>query len=891
MRPPSARLALAASPRAQFWVLWGFFFFAETASYLLGVLSSTLLVKRAGAERLPEAYLLLNAVFLPVVLMVLARPPRSSFRAVRASMAVYLLATLATLPGADSTSVPVLMAMYVVARLGKLIWSTFAVGMVAEILPLRDAKKATPSLLAAASAGIVLAGVVLKWTLAAVGIRTAFVALWAMLGGAYAMLLLLEPGVAPREPAGEEAPRPSLGATLTGLLSVPLARVIGLQNLFVVGMRYFVEFVYAGALGRQFATERDMAGFAGVFEATLQVSTAAVQFALTGPLMRTLGVGGVALLMPSILIAATGAAALWDSFAVILLCQFLFWVASDGCNKPARQVMVGALPRSHAASVPVLMAALGMSGSLAASTLLVPLARAGSPSMVMAFTCALAVGFLLLSTAVGRTYRTTLWSTLQGLDERQRTEVIGGYGQEEAGARHEAVSAMLESPEAEIRFQATREALDLSSEEAGALLMRHLTSETDSKVRAAMLSSLAELGPPGLDPVLERALADSDPRVRATALEALSVRRATGAVLPAIESALASDDARERAAAVLAAVRGSSDAALLGRALDSLARLLESAETPRDRASGVFALGQLGYPFLLPAMEEALADREPAVRRSAVEALLASHAAVALPLIAEALARETDPELAARMAQVTEGLRDQNVRAVLDLSGHLTGAERCQIADLLSRTPGDRKLALLSDAVLIGRREIRSALVELVHTTRDAGLLDALHRCLRPAGEERVLSLEPLLSYLAAAEGPAAQAGYDALHALLAGRDDAAVRRHLAVAIRSLWERARQAGGGIVRGPELDHVLAIAAASTRRPERAVEAMRAVTSGDRYRASLSVELMEQWLTAPVAALVLPLLEAAMEPVLSEAAIGAALDALARQEAAEDQHAPA
>lgn len=882
------RLSLRTDPRLQFWLLWGFFFCAETASYLMGVLSATSLVKRAGADKLPLAYLWLNVAFLPVVLLTLARPPSSSLRAVRLSLAGYLAAVLAILPWVDSTSTPVLVTLYVFARLGKLVWSTFAVGMVAEILPLREAKKAIPSLLAAGSTGIIAAGLMLQWALAWMGVGRAFLVLWLLLAMASVLLALLGPGVSEAtgerpasgvQPAAVPGKRIAYGTlgniwtTLRRLLSEPLARVIAVQNLFVVGLRYFIEFVYARELGAHFPTEREMAGFVGIFEATLQVTTTLVQLSLASQLVRKLKVGGVALLLPAVLVATTLTASFSGTFVAVMMCQFLFWVGSDGFNKPVRQIMLGALPPSRATSVPVLMSALGMAGSVAASAALVPLAWLGEPRVVMLFTSVLSAVFLVVSLGVGRTYRRSLSETLKGLDSRGREELLAAAGDREQ--RYAVLAATLEAPEPELRFQAISEAAALPSAEGTALLLPLVRQEPDAKVRAAMLSALAVWRPAGLLELLTQAAKDPDPRIRANAVEALADYRDAGPLLSLVRGALEATDPRERASAVLAAIRLGSEPGILGHALDTLSEMLGNRQDARSRQAAVFVVGRLGYPFLLTALEEALDDPEPQVRGTAVEALVKLHAPMAGRILTEALRREREPALAARMREVLGRLLDDNVRAILEVQGRLTGEERARIGEMMASGSEDGRLELLRRAVRLPEEGLRSALVRLVHELKEPELLAVLGRCVPEEEGERQADLGPLLGYL---EGKAAEdspGGYDALRHLALHSRQERLEAHLGGCVGRLWRLALVAAARRDDAPAegeittrekrlLEHVLSVAAMMTRQPERALEVMRASLRGDRYLSSLSVELIEQWMPARLRDVLLPVLENFPDP---------------------------
>jgi hypothetical protein len=390
-----------------------------------------------------------------------------------------------------------------------------------------------------------------------------------------------------------------------------------------------------------------------------------------------------------------------------------------------------------------------------------------------------------------------------------------------------------------------------------------------------MLSALAVWRPAGLLELLTQAAQDPDPRIRANAVEALADYRDSGSLLPLVRRSLEAADPRERASAVLAAIRLGSEPGVLGHALDTLAAMLGNRGDPRFRQAAVFVVGRLGYPFLLTALEEALADPEPQVRGTAVEALLKLHAPMAGRILTEALRREREPALAARMREVLGRLLDDNVRAILEVQGRLTGEERARIGELMARGSEDGRLELLRRAVCLREEGLRSALVRLVHELKEPELLAVLGRCVPEDPGGRQANLGPLLGYLEGKSAEDSPGGYDALRHLALHSSQERLESHLGDCVGRLWrlalvEAARREGVppaeqvAARQGRLLEHVLSVAAMMTRQPERALEVMRAALRGDRYLSSLSVELIEQWMPARLRDVLLPVLENFSEP---------------------------
>jgi HEAT repeat protein len=929
--------AVAKSPRLQVALLSAFFFLNELGAYFTGVLACTLLVKRAGAGCLPAVYLLLNLVFLPIALAVILFPPRSSTGMVRRSMAAYLGLLLVVMPLAGSDSGILLGLVYVVARMGKLLTSSFDAGMVAEVLPLRDAKAATPRLLASTTGGLVAGGLLLNPALALFGTWGTFLALWCCIAAAFVVVALLAasmPGGAgapgPESGSTEAAGEPDLESGSTGaaavvgtvraalgeLLALPLPRLMGGIGFFTVGLRYLLEYAFAAAQERHFASEREMAAFAGNFEAALSITIVLVQLLLVGPLIRKLKLGGIVLALPSAMVAWLAVAATTTRFEAIAAGQFLYWLCFDCFSQSSRQVMIGAVPAALVARVPVVMTVTSIAGSLVASLLLVPLSRMGGtgPALLVAWFAAAA--FLVWVRPAGRIYSATLTGTLEALDARGRVEVLSALGAAEEGERGAGLAVLLAAPDPEIRERAVREASALGPDLGVGLILERLPAEGDPRVRAAILAAAAPFRPPGFGAVLRRYASDPDARVRANALEGLSFFGDDPDVRPLVRAGLESPMSRERAAAIMAVVRGSADRGELGGALDHLAAMARDASRPDARSAAAAAMGRLGYPFFLPDLARLLADPDRSARSTALDALSDLHAPGAHEVLVRAGESETDPDLRERIARAVGRFADETISSIVGVLDSLSGEDRTRIRHALGslapasghrseggRDTTDARVRLIRGALDVDHPRLRSELVRLAQVVSDPVLLETLERCIVPvpdaaggpggaAGRESLrpgrvtVDLCALLEHLVLRLPAQARQGYQALAHLVDEPTEDGLVRHVTHACRRLWtytaigealmqrapdERARSIAARALEEQRrlIEHVFSVTGMTAPAPERAVRMMRAALGSDRYRSSLCLELLEDWLPRRVREPLFPVLESFPDAALRRA----------------------
>lgn len=183
------------------------------------------------------------------------------------------------------------------------------------------------------------------------------------------------------------------------------------------------------------------------------------------------------------------------------------------------------------------------------------------------------------------------------------------------------LARLLESDDVTIVRGALRVAAKLATPAAVPGLARVLRSE-DPKLRADAIAALADIGSPGALQALERGVDDVDREVRVATYRAIAARKHTSA-LPRLAQALRRKELRaadlgEKMAVFEAygALCGDSGVAELDGLLNARG-LLGAKEPPESRACAARALGLVGSPLAMSALQRA-ADTKDVVVRSAV---------------------------------------------------------------------------------------------------------------------------------------------------------------------------------------------------------------------------------------------------------------------------------
>ncbi|HEX2721971.1 MAG TPA: HEAT repeat domain-containing protein [Gemmatimonadaceae bacterium] len=184
---------------------------------------------------------------------------------------------------------------------------------------------------------------------------------------------------------------------------------------------------------------------------------------------------------------------------------------------------------------------------------------------------------------------------------------------------------LIGSPDDVVAFEAIRRAGALKSNAAVSALAGTI-QHGGPELRLAGVSALSDIGSPGALQVLERALADEDTDIRIAAVKVLGSRNHRAA-LRGIEAHLRSRQLREGSLSekmaffeTYGSLSGDSGVPLLADILNSR-RILGAREDGEVRACAAMALGKIGTPLAMQALQKALADRDVMVRNAVSRAV------------------------------------------------------------------------------------------------------------------------------------------------------------------------------------------------------------------------------------------------------------------------------
>jgi HEAT repeat protein len=185
--------------------------------------------------------------------------------------------------------------------------------------------------------------------------------------------------------------------------------------------------------------------------------------------------------------------------------------------------------------------------------------------------------------------------------------------------------ALIGSADRQVALEAARRAAALRSAAAVAPLARLLV-DADAQLRGAAVMALADIGSAGALQALERAVEDKDRDVRVAAARAVAVRGYRPA-LARVEGvvkgkAIREADLTEKMAffEAFGALCGDGGVALLDSVLNGKS-LLGRRDEADVRACAAMALGRVGTPSALEALQRASGDKEALVRNAVAKAV------------------------------------------------------------------------------------------------------------------------------------------------------------------------------------------------------------------------------------------------------------------------------
>lgn len=684
--------------------------FVAMTSFTLGESAvDALFFDRVGAQALPVTYMLQGTASFAVMLVLTGTLGRLGRRRAYLSAPLAVGAVLLAERALLVTSIRwIYYVLWVTAALGTLLLSISVWGVAGGVVDTRQAKRLFPIFGAGGILGSVIGGVLTRPLAGMIGTENLLL-IWA--GGLVVTFFLSRLVLGPRTGLGIRRTARKQPSALRSMASafgyVRRSRLLVWMTIAAVlfsVLFYLLYLPYARAASQHFPKADDLAGFFGLFWAAVTLAAFLVSMFATNRLFAWLGVAVIAIVLPILYVAAFGVLLVVSGFVLLVALRFALGTWLQGVSSPGWETLTNVVPESRRDQMRAFLnGGPTQVGTVIAGVLALVGQNALTSRQFAMIGLATAVCTIAAAIGIRRSYTGALVDALR-----------------------EGRPQVFERP---LVHQAPVE-LSVDADAARALAQSMRSPEVRERRLAYQLAAElpAEVRPPEF---LEGA-ADEDPLVRLAAVRALDISTPAGR-----DRTLSMMDDPDPAAAAAAAARAlavSGDGQPLSRLREFLAH-----DDERVRRVAVEQLALAPAAQAASLASQAVGDPAPEVRGAALDVLAATAPDRA---IERARVDIRDPNPAVRLAAgralgvadgkalsdildalVDRATADGAVEAVrrVELNGH-GDRVRAFIRSAADRASRDRELAasilngdeaayLLRDAILErGRNIARSAL-------------------------------------------------------------------------------------------------------------------------------------------------------------------------------------
>jgi HEAT repeat protein len=629
-------------------VLVALTFVAMSSSAIAESGVDALFFDRIGPDALPQVYLLQAAsTFVAMLALagVLGRlGHRRAYLAAPLALAVVALAERAVLLGDARWIYP---ALWVTAALATLVLGVALWGTAGAVLDTRQAKRLFPIVGGGGILGSVVGGLLTRPLAAAIGAENLLLVWVAGLVTAFALARVALGPHAPGIRRATRRPRSALRDLAGGLAFVRRSRLLAWMAVAAVlfsVLFYSLYLPFAQAAAERFPDADRLAGFFGVFWASVTGAAFVFSMLITNRLFAWLGIAAMIVVLPLLYSASFAILLVESGFATLVALRFVNGVWLQGVASPGWETLVNVVPEARrdqtraflnggpsqiGTAIAGVVALVGQDilslrqfaiVGLVAAALTVFVAVAIRRSYTDALVDALRAGrpqvfdrpsvhaAPILPTADAEA-TAVLATASRAPDVRLRRLALELAAGGRAALPLDDVRAGLVDTDPLVRLAAVRALWDHERAERHDLLP--LLQDRDHSVRAAAAAASLASHPDRADPVLRAAAADPDPAVRGSVVGQLDLAPTTDAVRYAL--ALCVDpDAKVRSAAIERLAASAPDVAF------DVARTALGDDEPAVRLAAGRALGAIGPRSIEPAFE-ALDD--PRTAAAAIEIL------------------------------------------------------------------------------------------------------------------------------------------------------------------------------------------------------------------------------------------------------------------------------
>jgi AAA family ATP:ADP antiporter len=577
-----------------------------------------LVLARIGTDALPVLYLLQGAAAIALMLVmasILGRvDQRRAYLFMAAALVVVVVVERIAL-AADPAWI--YWVLWVTVTIAILVQTVFLWGIAGTVTDTRQAKRLFPLFAAGGILGSVIGGLLTAPLARIIGTPNTMIVWVATLVGAYALAWLVLRG-RERRPSSVAKSRASALRDLAAVFRyVSTSRLLVWMTIASVlfSVLFFSLFLpWASAAADRFPHADDLAGFIGLFSAVTTAAAFLVSSLATNRLFTRVGIATAVLILPVLYVGAFGVLLVTASFATLVAARAVTGIWLQGVASPGWETLTNVVPETRRDQV---RAFLNGGPSQAGTAIAGLIALVGtdvlSPRQLTIVGLAAAVGTVYVTWRCKRAYASALVEALQA-----GRPVFSGAATLTVpfalAPDAQALGSAIEAtadPSASVRRLAVGLVGDLREERVQTVLERALRDE-DAVVAATAAAFLSSRSKdPGLEARLRTFVADPSPAVRAGAVACLEHAPATIAE-PLAVVALQDDEPSVRASAVRTLA-----IAAPARALEAIERSIED-PSPRVRHASAEAGARIGAPALRPMLA---ALTRPAARDAALEAL------------------------------------------------------------------------------------------------------------------------------------------------------------------------------------------------------------------------------------------------------------------------------
>lgn len=661
------------------------FLLSFTTNFSLFIIYS-LFLKRIGIKSLPYFYIVFNLISCGVGWFLLHRNITGLKRLFELQLVisgVFIIVSIINVQQAPAT----IFLLYILTGIFYIYSTLFYWNYINHNLTIGVLKKYSGMIAGISFAGVILAGAVIKPLLAVISIRGCYVT--AGLIFVVSAIITRKASIDAKEEEGAKKEMEPLN--LKAMFKTDLVRLMFFFTICLVGIKYFVDYMFSHAISMQFDTPQGVAGFFGIFKAVNVTFILITQVFITGKVMENHSLQDIYRGITALLAMLAVVYLFFPLFAVIVIYHFISGLIAKSIIQPTSNILTKSIPRERRSRTRFFIDGMTFSFSVMLTGVIIIFCNAVNlPVMILpVIILGLAAGVLIMTGRLNMAYTGSLVENLklksgyksdtpadgQPLDsvlyqsDITSHEDFVNYVERLKTARESTEKPGVSSDEKFFKNY-VKLVEDESSKEARTRLIR--TMPMFSKNRAFEEFLVSELSRQEDAEIIEACI-DS--------LAEFQHENAAGL----ISKYLVHSNVRVKASAVFAVIMLSSDEERVNEAVVELIKM-DRAEDPKQRELAVAVMGELELECFTPAIAAGLKDGNPGVVKRSLDAALRINSPTLIPPLKDLIKEPVDNTALARAQIVVSKLEDEKYSEIQGFTAHLPVEERMRIQQILQKT-------------------------------------------------------------------------------------------------------------------------------------------------------------------------------------------------------------